>query len=81
VVEQALSTLGGAVTAAAGLSAPSGPALASAARAAFMDAMQVAALVGALILVVASVCSARILRNGTTGQAGASRDQPRIGAE
>jgi DHA2 family multidrug resistance protein-like MFS transporter len=81
VLEQALSTLGGAITAAAGLSAPLGPALASAARVAFMDAMQVATIVGAVILLVASVCSARILRNGATGQAEAGLDQRRIGAE
>jgi hypothetical protein len=58
-----------------------GPALASAARVAFTDAMQVAVIIGALILLVASVCSARILRNGAAGQAEAGLDQRRIGAE
>lgn len=76
VLEQALSTLGGALAAAGGLAAPLGASLVGNARAAFMDSMQLAAIVAALILVVAGVISARILRNGTTEPAAARVEAP-----
>jgi DHA2 family multidrug resistance protein-like MFS transporter len=81
IAEQALSTLGGALTAATDVGAPVGAALAAAARAAFMDSLQVAAFLGAATVLVASVCSARILRNGARGRATARVDAQRVGAE
>ncbi|MFN0299440.1 MAG: MFS transporter [Burkholderiales bacterium] len=64
VAGQALATLGGAVNASASLAPPLNLALADAARASFVDAVQVAAIVAAVILLAASAVAARILRNG-----------------
>ena len=61
---QALATLGGAVTAAQTLAPPLNAALTGAAQAAFVDALQVCAIVGALIVLLAGALAARILRNG-----------------
>jgi MFS transporter, DHA2 family, multidrug resistance protein len=58
----AIATLGGAVTAANALPAQAGDALLTASRAAFSDALQWTAVLGALVLLSASVVSARILR-------------------
>jgi MFS transporter, DHA2 family, multidrug resistance protein len=58
----AMATLGGAVTAARALPAPVGDALLAASRAAFGDALQLTAALGALVLLAASVVAARILR-------------------
>ena len=58
----ALATLGGALRTALTLAPPLDVALASAARNAFMDAMQAASLVGMLIVLLAAALAARILR-------------------
>jgi len=59
----ALATLGGAVAAASSLPGAVGDALVMAARAAFVDAMQVTAGACAAIVLLASIVAARILRN------------------
>ena len=59
----ALATLGGAVAAARAIAGPAGDALLAASRAAFVDALQLAAAVGAVIMVATSVAAARILRS------------------
>ena len=59
---QAQATLGGALSAAARLPGNAGDALLLAARGAFVDAMQTAALVAALVLLGTSVLLARMLR-------------------
>ena len=59
----AMATLGAAVAAARSLGA-GGEALLDASRAAFVDALQLTAAIGAVIMVAASVLAARILRNG-----------------
>ncbi len=61
----ALATLGNAVAAADAMAGPAGDALRLASRAAFVDAMQVAAGVGAVLMLGASALSAWIL--GTAG--------------
>jgi MFS transporter, DHA2 family, multidrug resistance protein len=58
----ALSTLGAAVAAAQGVPGAAGDVLLASARSAFVDALQLAALTGAVIVVAASVLAARILR-------------------
>jgi MFS transporter, DHA2 family, multidrug resistance protein len=58
----AMATLGGAVTAANALPGQAGEALLTASRAAFGDALQLTAALGALVLLSASAVSARILR-------------------
>lgn len=58
----AIATLGGAVATAQATPGPMGDALLAASRAAFVDALQFDAAVGAAIVVVASVMSACILR-------------------
>lgn len=73
---QALATLGGALTASQSLAPPLGAALAVAARASFVDALQVAAIAGALILLAASAIAARILRNGVNLSASDQTDAP-----
>jgi DHA2 family multidrug resistance protein-like MFS transporter len=67
VVASATSTLGAALNAAAALPEAVGGALAAAANASFVDAMQFTAIVGAAILVAAGVASARILRGAAPG--------------
>jgi DHA2 family multidrug resistance protein-like MFS transporter len=69
-LSEAMSTLGAALAASASLPPHVGPALADAASAAFVDAMQFAAVAGAAILVVASAAAARIL--GRPAEAGVS---------
>jgi DHA2 family multidrug resistance protein-like MFS transporter len=64
--DQALATLGAAVSTAQSLPASAGNALAAAARASFVDALQAAAIVAAAILLATSVVAVRILRNGAT---------------
>jgi MFS transporter, DHA2 family, multidrug resistance protein len=59
---EALGTLGGAIAAAAKLPGGAGDALLLSARTAFVDAMQIAAIVAALILLATSVALAHILR-------------------
>ena len=58
----AMTTLGGALAAASDLDAAAGNALIEVARAAFVDAMQFAAVAGAAIVLLASVLAARMLR-------------------
>jgi DHA2 family multidrug resistance protein-like MFS transporter len=58
----AMATLGGAAAVASTLPAPGGDALLAAARAAFADALQFTAAVGAGIILLASFVSERILR-------------------
>jgi DHA2 family multidrug resistance protein-like MFS transporter len=71
----ALGTIGGAVAAAQSLPAAAGDALLAAARAAFVDALQLSALAGAAIVVIACVLSARLLRGGP-GDASTPTIQP-----
>ncbi len=63
---QALGTLGGAVAAAAQMPGAPGQALLVSARAAFVDALQLAALVAAGIVFLACIVSARILRGSAS---------------
>ena len=58
----ALATLGGAASVAETLGGTTGPALLSAARSAFTDALQLVAALGAVIVATASVLAARMLR-------------------
>ena len=67
VAAAAMGTLGGALAAAQSLPAATGDALLAAARAAFVDALQLAALVGAAVVVIACVLSARLLRGDARG--------------
>ena len=60
----AMATLGGAVAAAQANPGPAGDALLSVSRAAFTASMQFTSVLAMLIVVAASVVSARILRNG-----------------
>lgn len=71
--EQAQATIGGALAAAASLPPELGTPLAAAARAAFVDTLQIAAAVGAAILVAAALLAARLLRGPTV--------QPRVAPE
>ena len=64
----AMATIGGAVAAAQALPGPAGDALLVASRAAFVDALQLSATIGAATMLAASVLSARILRS--PGQSG-----------
>ncbi len=70
----ALATLGGALAAAAQLPAPLDHALRAAAREAFVDAMQIAAVVGTLVVLTACLLTGRMLRgdgnDGAETQAG-----------
>lgn len=59
----ALATLGGAVGIAHSLPGPNGDALLTAARAAFVDALQFTAAGGAILVVIAAIVTARILRS------------------
>ncbi|WP_061497516.1 MFS transporter [Ramlibacter tataouinensis] len=68
---EAMATLGGAMAAAQSVSAPYGDALIDASRAAFVNALQLNAWIGAAVVVVASVLSARILRRAARDQAAA----------
>jgi MFS transporter, DHA2 family, multidrug resistance protein len=61
----ALGTIGGAVGGSQSLPGAVGDALLAAARAAFVDALQLSALAGAAIVVIACVLSARLLRGGS----------------
>lgn len=72
----AMATLGGAVAAAHALPGPTGDALLAASRAAFGDALQLTAILGALVLLLASVLSARILRPASPPAV-----QPRVPAD
>nr|WP_297350708.1 MFS transporter [uncultured Caldimonas sp.] len=58
----AMTTLGGAVAASQTVAGPASQALLAASRAAFLDAMQLTAVAGGAIVLVASVLAARILR-------------------
>jgi DHA2 family multidrug resistance protein-like MFS transporter len=60
--DAAVATLGGAIAVAETLGGSTGPALAAAARAAFTDGLRLTAAMGALIVVVASIVAARMLR-------------------
>ena len=60
----AMATLGGAVAAAQANPGPAGDALLSVSRAAFTASMQFTSVLAMVIVVAASVVSARILRNG-----------------
>jgi DHA2 family multidrug resistance protein-like MFS transporter len=71
----AMATIGGAVAAAGSLPAAVGDALLAAARAAFVDALQLAALAGAATVVIACALSARLLRGGP-GEATSRAIQP-----
>jgi DHA2 family multidrug resistance protein-like MFS transporter len=62
--DAALGTIGGAVAVAHSLPVAAGDALRAAARAAFVDALQLSALAGAAIVVLACLLSARLLRDG-----------------
>jgi DHA2 family multidrug resistance protein-like MFS transporter len=68
----ALATIGGAVAAAQTLPPAAADALLAAARTAFVDALQLAALVGAAFVVLACVLCARLLRGGAGGAATAA---------
>jgi MFS transporter, DHA2 family, multidrug resistance protein len=59
----ALSTLGAAVASAQALQSPGADLLLAAARAAFVDALQVVALLSAAVVLAASVLAARLLRD------------------
>ncbi|WP_140631393.1 MFS transporter [Methylibium rhizosphaerae] len=60
--EAALATLGGAVSASESMTGPVGDALLGASRMAFVDALQLTAVMGALTMIAACVVSGRILR-------------------
>ena len=64
VADQAMATLGGAVSAASALTETLGQALTTVARAAFIDALQAAVVVAIAILLGAALLSVRMLRNG-----------------
>jgi DHA2 family multidrug resistance protein-like MFS transporter len=64
VADQAMATLGGAVSAASALTEALGQALTTVARAAFIDALQAAVVVAVAILLGAALLSVRMLRNG-----------------
>jgi DHA2 family multidrug resistance protein-like MFS transporter len=68
LASDALSTLGGAVAAASALGPQAGDALLTAARAAFGDALRITAFAGAVILLVAAVVAARLLRGSGTAK-------------
>ena len=62
VADAARSTLGAAVAAAAQLPGEAGARLLDVARAAFVDALQVTAIVGAVTLIVTAIAAAKLLR-------------------
>jgi DHA2 family multidrug resistance protein-like MFS transporter len=70
------STLGGALTVAEGLPAPLAEALRSAARAAFVDGLQAAAVLGTVIMVASALLTWRMLHTPKTPM-GVSAAQPR----
>lgn len=70
------STLGGALTVAEGLPAPLAEALRSAARAAFVDGLQAAAVLGTVIMVASALLAWRMLRTPKPPM-GLSSAQPR----
>jgi MFS transporter, DHA2 family, multidrug resistance protein len=72
---EALATLGGAMSAAHATAGPSGEALARTAQAAFLDAMQLNAVLAAAIVVAASLLCAVILTN-RGAMAGVEPDTP-----
>jgi DHA2 family multidrug resistance protein-like MFS transporter len=65
-LQVSLSTLGGAVSAAHALPGPMGDALLTAARQSFSHALQLTAAIGAVLLVVASVVSARVIKRAAS---------------
>lgn len=67
----ALATIGGAAAGAQALGGPAGEALLAAAREAFTLSFRVAAVAGAVIVVLACVLTVRILGRGTAGAASA----------
>ena len=71
VPPEAMATLGGAESAARALGGPAGEALLAAARASFVDAMQLNSVIAAATVVVAAVVSARILRGSGDAPRGA----------
>ena len=74
----AMGTMGGAVAASQSLPAAVGDALLTAAREAFVDALQLSALVGAAVVVIACVLSARLLRGQSRGGPGDASTTPTI---
>src|SRR5688572_5447457 len=60
---EAMATLGGALAASQELPTETGNALVAAARAVFVDTLELSAVIAAVLLVIASVLSARILRS------------------
>jgi DHA2 family multidrug resistance protein-like MFS transporter len=70
------STLGGALTLADSLAAPSAEALRSAARAAFVDGLQAASVVGTAIMVGSAVLAWRMLRSGKAQAAAPDSAKP-----
>ncbi|MBK9134764.1 MAG: MFS transporter [Betaproteobacteria bacterium] len=72
--EAALATLGGAAAAAEAIGGPAGAALQAAAREAFTLAMQVAAVAGALIVLLACALTVRILGRGKARASAAQAD-------
>ena len=75
----ALATLGGAVSVAQTLDDATGAALMGAARSAFTDALQLVAVLGAVIVVTASGLAARMLRrSGGAIASSASTERPGV---
>jgi MFS transporter, DHA2 family, multidrug resistance protein len=68
----ALATLGGAVASASGLPPDIGDALLAASRAAFVDALRLNAAVGAVVLLLTCIITARILRAAPRGESRAA---------
>jgi DHA2 family multidrug resistance protein-like MFS transporter len=79
----AMATLGGALAVARSHAGPAGDALVAASRAAFVDALQLSAAIGAVIVIAAGALAARILRNGGKRRAPVSERQglPRCSGE
>ena len=69
----AMATISGAVAAARAAPGPVGDALLVASRAAFTDALQLTAATGVVVLVAASIVSARILRQAGGASSAAHR--------
>jgi MFS transporter, DHA2 family, multidrug resistance protein len=64
---QATETLGGALAVARGLASPVGDAMLASARSAFVDALQLTAIAGAVLVALACIVSVRILRTTARG--------------
>ena len=60
---EALTTLGGALKVAEGMPSPTAQQLIGAAQSAFTDALQLTALIGSALVLLASVLAARMLRS------------------